>query len=188
MKAAQKANDLWSVNFVGSEANIAELSKKAGSYRAPVFTVMSEEIYKRLRQNVRDMEELKNAYETEFPVCVGYTGYQLTAAVCGKGGKKCPLCPHSLYWKRFDYTRKHKDGSPLFWWEKEYGKTLPWRFISSRTPKVAERFTYYNERVKILNKRRQKLMQAYNAVRAAHRSIMTSALFNGSAPADALPI
>jgi hypothetical protein len=145
------------------------------------MAAMGAELDAALAANRTDMTELVAAFRKEFPPCVGHVGYLLVLVVCGneKSQKKCGYCPHSLAWRRFDYTkRRSRDNKPKVWWVDGGPRltSLPAAFLSARR-KSAVRFRFYNDRMRMLNARRKKLTAGLLAMRAAYRSFKTALIF-----------
>jgi hypothetical protein len=91
-------------------------------------------------RNIAEMQELQKQFEDEFPPCVGFTGYVLVGVICGRKDKfnekeKCRFCPHSLAWRKFDYTKRRRDnGKPAFLWTHDPRmSSLPSAFLRRET-------------------------------------------------------
>jgi hypothetical protein len=144
---------------------------------------MGAEVDAALARNIREMRELQSLFEKEFPPYCGKTGYLLVGITCGRSNKdkkiECPLCPHSLAWRKFNYKYRTKaTGLPFFFWEREPRLgSLPSAFLGSRQ-KSAARFRYYNDRMMQLNAQRKKLTAFRRSMQAAFRSIKVSKDFN----------
>jgi hypothetical protein len=153
------------------------------------MAVMGAEFDAALAKNIREMTELVEEFRAEFPPCVGFTGYALVGVYCRARKEKCRNCPHSLVWRKFDYTRRDtrkvepgKVGIPIFLWMNTKRLTsLPVQYLRSRG-KSAPRFKYYNERMKKLNEQRKKLTAGLFAVQSAYRSLKLSHVFLDKVP------
>jgi hypothetical protein len=132
-------------------------------------------------RNIAEMKALLKQFGKEFPPCVGFTGYVLVGVICGrkdKFGEKCRLCPHSLAWRKFDYTKRRGDnGKPAFLWTHDPRmSSLPSAFLRRGT-QSAVKWRYYNERVLQLNEQRKKLSAFRRSFQAAYKSIKISRTF-----------
>jgi hypothetical protein len=128
-----------------------------------------------MRENIEQMIKLYTEFQKEYPPASGRAGYILVGTGCGK---KCPYCPHSLAWKKYDYTRKNKEGKHIFLWRnvpRVYA--LDGHFLKTRKKSYA-RFVYYNNMMQLLNARRKKLAASVLNVRRGYQSIISSSVFN----------
>jgi hypothetical protein len=172
--------------------SVGEIAGQAGGSPLVLrkkMAVMGAELDAALAKNIRQMSELVEEFKKEFPPCVGFTGYLLVGVFCRKQKERCRLCPHSLVWRRFDYTHRAtkkaepgKLGKAVFLWARTKRLTsLPVQYLRSRG-KSAPRFKYYNETMKKLNEQRKKLTAGLYAVQSAYRSLKVSKVFRDKAP------
>jgi tRNA U34 5-carboxymethylaminomethyl modifying GTPase MnmE/TrmE len=145
-----------------------------------VFSAVEQAEYveKLFDRNKKEIADLLKEFADEYPPIKGKRGYLLVGKMCGK---KCPKCPHSLIWKRYNYKLYSKSRNDyIFWWVNENGLTaLPSSFHKIyKEHKSYQRFMYYNNRMKLLNAQRKKLTGALNKIRHAYQSVTQAKVFH----------